>query len=166
MVDFRSTVFHFCRITSCLCIIGVLRSSVVYRTAYTSVPHTLFPDVHFGDGCHGFAVFAVWNVKFLSLLWALIFAPGIRYWNIDVLEMSPRNTSLSGRPLKACFVHRLEKSHFRGSSPQLPSLEVMASSEDWLACVLSAGFPRDLLRVTTAVWILPFSCVIWDECID
>lgn len=142
MVDFRSTVFNFCRITSYLCIIGVLSSSVVYMCACTPVPLTLFPDVHFGGGCHGFAVFAVWNVKFLSLLWVLIFAPGIRYWNIDVLEMSPRNTSLSGRPLRACFVHRLGKSHFRGSSPQLPSLEVMASPEGWLACVLCSRFPQ------------------------
>lgn len=165
MVDFRSTVFNFCRITSFLYSVGVLHSSCVHACIHSCSSHP-FPDGHFGGGCHGFAVFAVWNVKFPSLLWALIFAPGIRYWSIGVLEMSPRNTSLSGRPLRACFVHRLGKSHFRGSSPQLPSLEVMASPEGWPAVCFAAGFPRDLRRVTTAVWILPFSCVIWDECMD
>lgn len=50
MVDFRSTVFNFCRVVSCLCIIGVLRSSVVYMRVYPPAPLTLFPDVHFGVG--------------------------------------------------------------------------------------------------------------------
>lgn len=59
MVDFRSTVFNFCRIASRLCIIGALRSSVVYMCACPPVPLTLLPDVHFGGGHHGFAVFAV-----------------------------------------------------------------------------------------------------------
>lgn len=59
MVDVRSTMFNFCRTASRLCLIGVLRSSVVSMCAYPPLPLTLFPDVHFGGGYHGLAVFAV-----------------------------------------------------------------------------------------------------------
>jgi hypothetical protein len=51
-------VFNFCRPASCLCVTGVLRSSVVYMCAYPPVPLTPLTDAHFGGGCHGFAVFA------------------------------------------------------------------------------------------------------------